>query len=370
MSRSDHQLDRSRLWNDLKASFSEWSDDNAPQFAAAIAFYTILSLGPLLIFAILIAGTVFETEAARGEIVSSVEQYIGRGAAEMVQEVVQNASTREGGIWANILGFILLAFGASRIFQQLKIALNQILDVPHNEDGGITKTIMDRLLAIVAVMGFGLFLMASIIINAVLGRVGDALPIPGGSLLWQVVTQAVSLALIALVFALILRYLPDTDTPWRQVWEGAVFTAALFIIGQTLISLYLSRSSPGSSFGAAGPVIVVIVWIYYTTVIFFFGAEFMEVRSRGDAEFVERRRRARRENEVPEPAPSPSAQRKATAYPDPISSTGSASGTSKKTLVASTVGGGCAGILIGVGAAVLGLLIGSVRLVGRIVRLR
>ncbi|MDX1584874.1 MAG: YihY/virulence factor BrkB family protein, partial [Thermoanaerobaculia bacterium] len=275
MSDDNRQLQLPRVRSDFVGAFREWGKDNAPQFAAAIAFYAILSLGPLLVFSISIAAIFFESEAARGEIVGSVQQYIGRGAAEMVQEVIENASERKGGLFASIFGFVVLAFGASRIFQQLKIALNVILDVPDAEEGGIMKMALDRLFSILAVVGFGLFLMASLILNTILGRLDDAIAIPGGSFVWQVLSQALSLALMAVVFALILRYLPDTDTPWKYVWEGAVLAAALFTIGQIVISLYLSQTEPGSSFGAAGPVIVVIVWIYFTTVMFFFSAEFM-----------------------------------------------------------------------------------------------
>lgn len=363
-------MDFRRLGGDLKSSWREWQEDNAPQYAGAIAFYTILSLAPLLVFAVTLAGIVFEAEAARGEIVTSVEEYIGRGAAEMVQEVIRNASSREGGLFATILGFIVLAFGASRIFQQLKIALNQILDVPTPEQGGFVKMIMDRLFAILAVAGVGIFLMASIIASAVLNRIGDALPIPGGSIVWQTVSSIVSLALIAAVFALIFRYLPDTDIPWKHVWEGAMFTAALFVIGQLVISIYLAKSDPGSSFGAAGPVIVILVWIYFTTVILFFGAEFMEVRCRRDPGYAERKLAAKGTTPPQSPAEAehtpaihqPGAARQPTRV-SPQQKTGGGTGLK---VAGSAALGGCAGIVVGIGSAMLGLLIGSVKLTGRL----
>lgn len=355
-----------RVGNDLKESYREWQKDNAPQYAGAIAFYTILSLAPLLVFAISIAAVVFEAEAARGEIVTNVQQYVGRGAAEMVQEVIANASKRGGGILASLLGFAVLAFGASRIFQQLKIALNQILDVPTPEEGGFTKMLWDRLMAIAAVIGVGIFLMASILVGAVLNRVGDALPMPGGSILWQAVSNIVTLSLIAGVFALIFRYLPDTDIPWRYVWEGAVFTATLFLIGQIIISVYLSKSDPGGSFGAAGPVIVILVWIYFTTVIVFFGAEFMEVRSRRDPAVEEERRlkKSAEDQQTPPPAaPQPGAtMRRESASAE---SRGSKGGGGVR-MAGSAALGGCLGIGIGIGSAMLGLLIGSVRLTGKL----
>lgn len=353
-----------RLGKDLKASFGEWKKDNAPQFAAAIAFYTILSLAPLLVFAITIAGIVFEAEAASGEIVTNVEQYVGRGAAEMVQEVIANASTRGGGLLASLLGFAVLAFGASRIFKQLKIALNQILDVPTPEEGGITKMLWDRLVAIIAVAGVGIFLMASILVGAILNRVGDALPIPGGSIVWQTVSSSVTLALIATVFALIFRYLPDTDIPWRHVWEGAIFTAIMFLVGQIVISIYLSKSDPGGSFGAAGPVIVILVWIYFTTVIVFFGAEFMEVRSRRHPAVAERRRLSSSGGEQ-EGADVESQPGAIPSHPPLVAKSEPSKGGSGVKMAGSAALGGCLGMVIGIGSAMLGLLIGSVKLTGK-----
>ena len=362
-------IDFRRVGNELKTAYGEWQQDNAPQFAGAIAFYTILSLAPLLVFAVTIAGTVFEAEAARGEIVTGVEQYIGRGAAEMVQEIISNASSRKKGVFATILGFAVLAFGASRIFQQLKVALNQILDVPTREGGGIMKMVWDRFVAIIAVAGVGLFLMTSILASAIISRVGDALPVPGGSLLWQVVSSLVSLALIAVVFALIFRYLPDIDLPWRQVIEGSIFTSTLFVIGQIVIGVYLSRTDPGSSFGAAGPVIVLLLWIYFTTVILFFGAEFMEVRCRKDPAYANRVRASDRP--APDEQTAPETHPGTTAGPRAATTTGAADGSNRggaMKVAGSAALGGCAGIVIGIGSAMLGLLLASVKLSSRLFR--
>lgn len=359
MSRNSSSLSFKDLGGDLKAAFGEWKKDNAPQFAAAIAFYTILSLAPLLVFAVAVAAITFQAEAARGEIVTSVEQYIGRGAAEMVQEMIANASTRKRGLAANIFGFALLAFAASRIFLQLKVALNQILDVPTSSEGGIGKIIRDRIFSILAVGGVGIFLMASIVVSAVLNRIGDVVPIPGGSPLWQSISHLISLALISVIFALIFRYLPDTDIPWRHVWEGALFTAALFTFGQIVISIYLARADPGSSFGAAGPVIVLVIWIYFNTVIFFFGAEFMEVRYRRDPAFARRERSSgRREADV--------VQRSGVVQPPAASSKSRQTRAGRTKTVGSATAGGCLGILVGITAAMFGLLIGSARLIGRL----
>lgn len=367
MARASESINFRRVGNELKTAFGEWQQDNAPQFAGAIAFYTILSLTPLLVFAITLAGIVFEAEAARGEILTGVEQYVGRGAAEMVQEIISNASSRKGGLFATILGFAVLAFGASRIFQQLKIALNQILDVPTPEGGGIVKMIWDRIVAVIAVAGVGVFLMTSILASAIINRVGDALPIPGGSLLWQTVSSLVSLTLIAIVFALIFRYLPDTELPWRQVIEGAIFTATLFIIGQIVISVYLSKADPGSSFGAAGPVIVLLVWIYFTTVILFFGAEFMEVRCRKDPVYANRTRASTRPPTADQPVdgtPEGAAHSSPASITPPPPGGGRGGGGIK--VAGSAALGGCAGIVIGLGGAMLGLIIASVKLTTRL----
>lgn len=351
----------SKLRSDLVESFREWNVDNAPQFAGAIAFYAILSLGPLLVFSVSISAIFFEAAAARGEIVENVQTYVGRDAARLVQRVVRNASERRGGgVFANVLGFSVLAFGASRIFQQLKIALNSILDVPNAERAGVRKILIDRIFSVIAVAGFGLFLMASLVVSTILGRLDEAIDVPFGSAFWQVLSQAVSLSLIALVFALILRYLPDTDIPWSHVWEGAVLAAALFTIGHVVLSVYLSRADPGSSFGAAGPVIVMIVWIYFTTVIFFYGAEFMEVRFRtSNVEGTE----TARSSEAPTMG-----QDGASTLPNRRWQGSSPSKKGRRNEPAAMLAGSFVGFLLGLAAAMLGLFLAGAKLIGRVLK--
>jgi membrane protein len=376
-------FDFTRFRKNLKLAFEAWGKDNAPQYAAAIAFYTILSLGPLLVLAITLAGFLFEQEAAKGEIVQNVQQYIGSEAAAMVQDIVRNASERGGGgALAGIVGFLVLAFAASRIFKQLKIALNQIFDVPPPEEGGLGRIVRTQLLAIAGVVGFGIFLILSVSASALVATVARHVMLPGGSFIWQVVSAVVTLGLIAVVFALIFRYLPDVNLGWRHVWEGAIFTAVLFLLGQMAISIYLSNAEPGARFGPAGPLIVVIVWVYYTTAIFFFGAEFTEVRCRNDraVEADRSRRHAQAGTAATGKALVASGGKSTTGGPGavdaspPIGAEDAAASRAeqprkkKGSKALPAAAGGCIGFVTGTLFAMLGLFVASARIVSKMFR--
>lgn len=292
----------------FREAFREFNKDNAPQFAAALAFYAILSLAPLLLLTVGIAGLIFGADAARGEIVGRVEQFVGREAALAIQKLIANAAEDRGGAFAGVIGFLALIWSASKIFRQLKIALNQILNVPEQKEGGVVKIILDRLLSLGMVLAMGVLLLVSILLNTVLSRMGTLVsdPIPGGAMLWSGVSFLVFFLFVTAIIALAFRYVPDVELGWREVMLGAAFTALLFGVGQLLIGWYLGRGDVGSSFGAAGSFILILVWIYFTTSIFFFGAESMEVWARENPRFVEDRERRQRETVHPPRASSSS----------------------------------------------------------------
>ncbi|HUO84127.1 MAG TPA: YihY/virulence factor BrkB family protein [Thermoanaerobaculia bacterium] len=281
-------------------AFRKFGSDNAPQYAAAMAFFTILSLAPLLLMVVGIAGLVFGAEAARGEIVGRVAQFVGDEAALAIQQVIRDGSETRGGAFAGLVSFLILLWSASRIFRQLKVSLNAILDVAPRERGGIRKTITDRLVSLLMVVGAGIILLLAIAAQAIIGRIEDFVAIPGGAYLWRVAAALTFFLLITGVVALVFKYVPDVEVGWKAVLSVALFTALLLAVSQFLIGLYLGRTEVGSSFGAASSLILILVWIYFTMSVLFFGAECMELRGREDPRFVhDRERRQREQGHVP-----------------------------------------------------------------------
>jgi membrane protein len=266
----------------LKETFSEWSKDKASRLAAALAYYTIFSVGPLLLVIIAMVGLVFGEEAARGQIAGVLDRVVGRDSAELIQEIVKNAAKPGASIIATVIGVATLLLGAAGIFGQLQDALNTIWDVPPRERGGILDMLKQRLPAFIMVLGVGLLLLASLLVNSTLAVLGDFLSnnLPGGSLLWQIVNFGISLGIMTLLFAMIYKVLPDTHVAWGDVWIGAAITALLFTLGQIALGFYLGIADVGSAYGAAGSLVSVLVWIYYSAQIFLFGAEFTQVYAR------------------------------------------------------------------------------------------
>ncbi|HBY97286.1 MAG TPA: ribonuclease BN [Chloroflexi bacterium] len=270
------------IWTLLKETFSEWSEDKASRLAAALAYYTVFSLGPLLIVVIAIAGVVFGQEAARGQIVAQAQGLIGRSGAQAVQTIIQNARQPTSGIVATSIGIVTLLLGASGVFGQLQDALNTIWEVMPKPGRGLMGAITDRFVSFTMVLGIGFLLLVSLVLSAVLTGLatffGDVLPIPGFVL--QIVDFVVSFAVITLLFAMIYKVLPDVEIAWGDVWIGAAMTSLLFTIGKFLIGLYLGRSAVTSTYGAAGSLVVILLWVYYSAQILFFGAEFTQVHAR------------------------------------------------------------------------------------------
>jgi membrane protein len=265
----------------VKETATEFGNDKAPRLAAALAYYAIFSLAPLLVITIAVAGFVFGEQAARGELVEQIGGAIGPQGAEMVQTMIANAGREGGGIVASILGLIALLFGASGVFIQLKDAMNTIWSI-EPEAGGLKKTIVTRIFSFAMVLTIGFLLLISLVVSALLAAVArfmeDLLPL--SPWVWQLVDAAVSIAVITVLFALMFRYLPDRRIPWKNVWAGALFTAVLFVIGKFAIGLYMGQATVGSAFGAAGALAILLVWIYYSGLILLFGAEFTEVYAR------------------------------------------------------------------------------------------
>jgi len=285
----------------------EWSEDKAPRLGAALAYYTIFSIAPLLVIAIAIVGFVLGKEAAEGGISQELSTIVGAKAAEGIQSTIASAGQHKGsGIWATILSTALLLFGASNVVVQLKESLNAVWDVPNKESSGIWGFIRTRILSFAFVLGVGFLLLVSLLLSTFLAAAGKymngLLPM---SWVLQLLNLVISLGVITVLFAMIFKFLPDVKLPWHDVWLGAFITAVLFTIGKVALGLYLGRSSVASAYGAAGSLIVVLVWVYYSAQILFFGAELTQVYSRKEGAWkgtVKRSQKAKLDHGQPAPS--------------------------------------------------------------------
>lgn len=270
---------------DLKAiarkTVSEVSDDDVTSLSAAIAYYTIFSLPPLLVVIVGLAGAVFGVDRVQEALVGQVGDLVGPEGAGAIRTMIENASTLGSGIGGKIMGLAALLFGATGAFGQLQKALNRAWEVDEAASGGgIMAVIVKRVLSFGMVLTIAFLLLVSLAISAVLSAVGDVAggALPGGisGVVLDIANVVISLGVIALLFALMFRYLPDAEVRWRDVWVGAFVTAALFTLGKFLIGLYLGRADPGGAFGAAGSLALILVWIYYSALIVLVGAEFTQ----------------------------------------------------------------------------------------------
>jgi membrane protein len=274
----------------LVESWNEWNKDQAPRLGAALAFYTMLSLAPLLIILIAGAGLVFGDDAVRGQLFGQIRDLMGTEGATAVEEMVANASKPATGTIATLLGFGTLIWGATTVASELRNSLNQIWkdQPPGAENESLKETIANRGTALGVVLGAGFLLLTSLAVSSVIAAAGKwfvgFLPFP--EVILTVLNFVLGLAVITGVFAVLFRYLPDARPPWSDVFLGAGFTAVLFSIGKLAIGVYLGKASFGSSYGAAGSLVIVLVWVYYSAQILFFGAEFTEcyARRHGTAE--------------------------------------------------------------------------------------
>jgi len=270
------------MWELLKETFDEWNEDKASRLAAALAYYTVFSIAPLLIIVIAIAGSVFGEEAARGQIVGQIQGLVGRSGAEVIETAIENANKPATGTIASIISVIALLFGASGVFGQLRDALNTIWEVAPKPGINVKGFIRQNFLSFSMVLGIGFLLLVSLVVSAVLAGLSTFLSnlLPGIDFLWQIANFAISFGVITLLFAMIYKFLPDVKITWSDVWIGAAITSLLFTIGKTLLGLYLGNGSFGSTYGAAGSLVVILAWVYYAAQILFFGAEFTQVYAR------------------------------------------------------------------------------------------
>ncbi|MBA4017769.1 MAG: ribonuclease BN [Pirellula sp.] len=265
-------------WSLVQQTAAEWNEDKVPRLGAALAFYTALSLAPLLVFTLQIAAIFFGDEAARGELVHQMHGLVGDDGAAAIQGMIAERKN-EDGTAVTLLGIATLLFGASGVFGQIQDSMNTIWEVRAKPGGGLLGMIRDRFLSFTMVLGIAFLLLVSLLISASLTALGTILHVLPEAWHWlgQAAEFVVSMMIITILFALMFKLLPDVKIGWNDVWLGASLTAALFMVGKFLIGLYLGHSALASSYGVAGSFVVLLVWVYYAAQIFFFGAEFTQV---------------------------------------------------------------------------------------------
>lgn len=268
-----------RFFGLAKQAVNSWLDDYAPSMGAAIAFYTVFSLAPLVIIVIGIAGFFWGEEAVRGQLFAQVNTMVGAEGAKAVESVVQGAQAPTQGVIATLLSIVMLTVGATTVFAELQSALDRIWKVDAKKKSGIWNMIRSRLLSFGLVMTLAFLLMVSLVVSSVLAALGSWAGgiMPGWELLLQIINLLVTLSILTLLFAMIYRFMPQAAVAWRDVWTGAFVTAVMFEIGKVLIGLYVGKASVASSYAAAGSMVVLLIWVYYAAQVFLLGAEFTRV---------------------------------------------------------------------------------------------
>jgi membrane protein len=298
------------LPNLLKLTYQGWKEDNASRLAAALAYYTIFSLAPMLVIAMAVAGLIWEQEAVQGAVMNQIGGLVGSQGSEFVADLLEGASNPREGIAATIIGVITLLLGALGVFNALHEALNTIWEVKAEETKGIwnsiKQVIVNRFLSFTMILGIGFMLLVSLVVSAAITAFGTWIGglFPFQEFMLQIINLVISIGVITVFFALVFKVLPDANVAWRDVWVGAFFTAILFSIGKTLIGLYLGSSAVASSFGAAGSLVLLLLWIYYSAQILLFGAEFTQVYANQFGSRI-----------VPEGQPSPTSPPSTTTAP-------------------------------------------------------
>jgi len=294
-------------WTLVKETVTAFIGDNALSRGAAMAFYAVTSLGPVLLIVIAVAGLAFGEDAARNAIVTQFRDLMGPQSAELLQAIIKGAASTSAGVWATIIGAVTLLITASGVFSEMQAALNAFW---HVEPTGTTvsRLIRARIVSLGLVAAMGFLLLPSLVISAALSAFSGYLAarLPGADLILQAINLVISLALISAMFAAIYKVLPDKPLEWRDVVVGAVMTAVLFNLGKYLVGFYIGHSSVSSSYGPAGALIVVLLWIYYSSEIFLLGAEFTKVFA------------AHHGSQRPAPASAAESDRRAARHPRPI----------------------------------------------------
>ncbi len=272
-----------KIFEVIKSTFQEWSQDKASRLAAALAYYTVFSIPPLMVVAIGIAGAFTDRAVVEQQVVNQAGALMGQQGGDAIQTILDSAEEPgQGELVSTLIGVALLIFGASGVFTQLQDALNTIFGVKPDPKRGIMGVIKERFLSFTMVLTIGFILLVSLVLSTVLTALGDfvgGLVSEAAILLW-ILNFVISFGIFTLLFALIFKSIPDVRLGWRDALIGGALTALLFKIGEYALAFYFERSDPTSAFGAAGSIILLLLWVYYSAQIVFFGAEFTEVYAR------------------------------------------------------------------------------------------
>jgi len=247
-----------------------------------LAYYTLLSIAPLIILAVAVTGLAFGEDAARQHISGELAGVVGSGAAVAIQSIAENAKTPGSGVLSIIFGLTVLLFGASGVFGELQSALNTVWGVAPKPGRGIWGLVKDRFFSFTLVLGVAFLLLVSLVVSAGLTWVGQVFEqsLPGGAVVWQLLNFGISFAVVTALFALMFKKLPDVHISWRDVWVGAAVTAGLFTLGKFGLGIYLGSAGVASAYGAAGSIVALVIWVYYSAQVLLIGAEFTEVYAR------------------------------------------------------------------------------------------
>ena len=260
----------------LNLTFAQWSEDNALRMGAALAYYTLFALAPLLVIAIAIAGVVFGAQAVQGQVTGQIRGLVGEDSAKAIQTMIESAHKPTHSAIAAVIGALLLLLGASGVFTEMHDALNNIWHVDQTKQSGAWNFVRSHFLSVGMVLGVGFLLLVSLLISAVLAAAAKYFQgvLPISPILLHAVDLLLSLLLIAVLFAMIFKWLPDAKVAWNDVWVGAGLTSMLFTVGKFLIGFYIGKSVSASAYGAAGSLVIVVAWLYYSALLLYFGAEF------------------------------------------------------------------------------------------------
>lgn len=269
-----------RLWESIKESFSGFSNHKVPKLSASLAYYTVFSLGPLLIVIIFLASIFLGREAVEGSIYTQIAGFVGADAAKQIEQIIKNASISGKGGLAATIGIVTLIIGATTIFGEIQDSINGIWGLKAKPKLGIMKLLLTRLLSFGMVAALGFLLLVSLAVTALVEGLGNRLKaaFPDVAVIFfYIINLVLTLGIVTILFAIIFKVLPDAKIKWRNVWAGAIATAILFMIGKFAISFYIGKSNVGSTYGAAGSLVILLVWIYYSSMILYFGAVFTKV---------------------------------------------------------------------------------------------
>ena len=276
------------IWEVVRDTGSRFSEDRVTTLGAALAYYAIFSIAPLLVITVSVAGLVFSEQGARTQMIQQIQGVVGQHSASVIESMM-SSQTKRGSWIATVIGIVVLILGASGVFGQLKTSLNLIWHVQPRPGRGVVGLVLDRLLSLLVVLGIGLLLLCSMLLSTVVSSLYNSMDqvvhLPG--FVARLVQLAGSLVVLTFLFALIFKMLADVKIRWRDLWVGAVTTALLFLAGEYLLGLYLSHQATGSPYGAAGSVVLILVWIYYSSLILLAGAEFTNVYARHTGSSIE-----------------------------------------------------------------------------------